>query len=121
MCDLDLPLILLTSSQAEQGGVKVKVIAGSSLGVQSPVRTRSPTMYLDFTLQPQTEFTQDIPNGWNAFVYTLSGFANFGQDEVTGPAHHTLLLKGTTGPLKVVPTLPYPLPISLPSGPHQGC
>ena len=31
-------------------GVSVKIIAGKSLGVESPVRTRTPTYYLDFRL-----------------------------------------------------------------------
>jgi len=44
---------------------------------------------------------QEIPDGWNAFVYTLSGSAVFGGNEVKGPAHHTLLLASVNGPLKV--------------------
>ena len=31
-------------------GVSVRIIAGKSLGVESPVRTRTPTYYLDFKL-----------------------------------------------------------------------
>uniref|UniRef100_A0A1I8F379 Pirin n=1 Tax=Macrostomum lignano TaxID=282301 RepID=A0A1I8F379_9PLAT len=35
-----------------QGGVTVRVIAGESLGAKSPVFTRTPTLYLDVTVQP---------------------------------------------------------------------
>lgn len=86
------------------------------MGISSPVKTRSPTMYLDFKIEPNKvlspfnlrylvnltqEFIQEIPDGWNAFVYTLQGKALFGNNATVGPAHHTLLLASTDGPLKV--------------------
>jgi redox-sensitive bicupin YhaK (pirin superfamily) len=90
--------------KVEKDGVAVKVIAGTSMGVNSQVRTRTPTMYLDFKIQPNKEFIQEIPDNWNAFVYTLSGSALFGSNGMKGPAHHTLLLARTNGPLKVKTT-----------------
>ncbi|GLT74889.1 hypothetical protein SLA2020_466540 [Shorea laevis] len=39
--------------RAEKDGVEVKIIAGESMGVQSPEYTRTPTMYLAFTLKPR--------------------------------------------------------------------
>lgn len=56
-----------------KNGVKVKVIAGESMGVSSPVRTRTPTYYLDFELEPGTSHSQRIPKGWTTFAYTLDG------------------------------------------------
>jgi len=97
LLDKDIP-------RAGNDGVSVKVIAGKSFGVESRVRTRSPALYLDFTVQPGKEFTQDIPDGWNAFAYTLQGHALFGADEVKGPTHHTILFEKTNGPLKVKTT-----------------
>jgi len=94
LLDSDIPKV-------EKDGVAVKVIAGTSMGVNSPVKTRSPTMYLDFRIQPNKEFVQEIPDNWNAFVYTLEGSALFGNNSTKGPAHHTLLLSSTSGPLKV--------------------
>jgi len=94
LVDKDIPKV-------SKDGVSVKIIAGTSMGVNSPVKTRSPTMYLDFQLEPNKEFIQDIPDGWNAFVYTFSGSALFGKNATKGPAHHTLLLGSTNGPLKV--------------------
>jgi len=97
LLDKDIP-------RAEKDGVQVKVIAGQSLGVSSQVRTRSPTCYLDFTIQPGKSFEQPIPDGWNAFVFTLQGEALFGSNELKGPQHHTLLLDKTNGGLKVKTT-----------------
>lgn len=80
--------------EVEADGVFVRVIAGTSLGVTSKVYTRTPTMFLDVSLQPGAEFHQTIPDGWNGFVYTLEGEAIFGS-EASAPtgAHVTLQLK----------------------------
>lgn len=79
--------------EVEKDGVKVRVIAGESLGVKSQVYTRTPTMYLDFTLQPGSVVRQATPAGWNAFSYTLDGETSFGGDAgaTTVEAHHTVL------------------------------
>lgn len=76
--------------KAEKDGVSVAVIAGEALGVSSPVFTRTPSMYLDFTLQPGASVQQHVPEGWNGFAYTLSGTAVF--DAVESGPHHTLQL-----------------------------
>ncbi|KAK4744079.1 hypothetical protein SAY87_010391 [Trapa incisa] len=78
-------------------GVKVRVIAGESLGIKSPVYTRTPTMYLDFTLQPDSHLQQSIPNHWNAFVYVLEGKGVFGAARSPPVAAHHLLLLGPGG------------------------
>ncbi|GAQ79883.1 cupin-domain containing protein [Klebsormidium nitens] len=76
--------------KAEKDGVSVAVIAGESLGISSPVFTRTPSMYLDFTLQPGASISQPVPEGWNGFAYTLNGTAVF--DDVESGPHHTLQL-----------------------------
>ncbi|KAF8388503.1 hypothetical protein HHK36_027176 [Tetracentron sinense] len=79
--------------KAEKDGVEVRVIAGESMGVQSPVYTRTPTMYLDFTLRPGAQLQQSIPESWNSFVYIIEGeglFGSINSSPVT--AHHVLVL-----------------------------
>lgn len=49
------------------------VIAGESMGAQSPVRTQTPVYYLDFEQQPGARVVQEVPQSWNAFLYVLSG------------------------------------------------
>ena len=52
------------------------------MGIHSPVRTLTPTMYLDVRLSPRSGILeQDIPVGWNAFIYTLSGKVEVGPHE----------------------------------------
>ena len=86
----------------------MRVIAGSSMGVRSvvykfyfittlstplfssQVRTRTPTLYLDFRLAPGARHTQEVEEGWTAFLYTLAGVVRGGEAEVG--AHTTALL-----------------------------
>lgn len=79
--------------RAEKDGVEVKVIAGEAMGVQSPVYTRTPTMYLDFTLQPRAHLSQPIPESYNSFVYIVEGEGVFGlRNSSLVSAHHCLVL-----------------------------
>ncbi|XP_072071409.1 pirin-like protein isoform X2 [Arachis hypogaea] len=81
---------------AEQEGVEVRVIAGEAMGVHSPVYTRTPTMFLDFTLRPGAELHQSIPETWNSFVYVIEGEGVFGSptSSPTGPYHVLVLSQG---------------------------
>ncbi|WP_418317856.1 pirin family protein [Piscinibacter sakaiensis] len=56
------------------GGVRVRVIAGSSHGVDGAVqRPTTEPLLLDITLPPGSSFEQPIPNGHNAFLHLRSG------------------------------------------------
>jgi redox-sensitive bicupin YhaK (pirin superfamily) len=56
------------------GGVAVRVLAGSSHGVQGAVtRPVTEPLYLDVTLPPGTVFEQALPVSHNAFVYVFGG------------------------------------------------
>eukprot|EP01135_Chromosphaera_perkinsii_P004812 Nk52_evm43s296 gene=Nk52_evmTU43s296 len=83
--------------KVSKDGVHATVIAGSALGTTSKVYTKTPTMYLDFTIDPDSELNQPIPEGWNGFVYTLEGEASFGEKGTEGKPHHTLVLSNEKG------------------------
>lgn len=77
--------------------IDVSVIAGESFGVKSPVYTRTPTMFLDFTMKPGSQLNQATPENWNCFVYVIDGEGVFGvgssrEDKTPVSAHHTLVL-----------------------------
>lgn len=88
-------------AEAARDGIKVRVIAGEALGTKSPVYTRTPTMYLDFTLKPGTHLQQPIPVSWNAFVYVLEGEGVFGSLKSSPTSAHHLLLLGSGDGLEV--------------------
>ncbi|RCV09881.1 hypothetical protein SETIT_2G065300v2 [Setaria italica] len=85
-------------SRAEKDGVEVRIIAGEAFGVRSPVYTRTPTMYMDFTMRPGSQLHQPIPEGWNAFVYIVDGEGVFSRDK-SAPvsAHHCIVLGAGDG------------------------
>ena len=76
------------------GGVTVKVIAGSSLGVEAKVHTYTPIYYLDVEMKGGEVFTQSVPVNWTAFVYTLQGDASFGDDRKSVPLHSAAVMSG---------------------------
>ncbi|XP_073308635.1 pirin-like protein [Primulina huaijiensis] len=82
-------------SEATKDGVMVRVIAGEALGVQSPIYTVTPTMYLDFTLNPGARIRQPIPYSFNAFVYVLEGDGVFGSSRSSPVSAHNLVLLGS--------------------------
>lgn len=79
-------------ASAEKEGVEVRVIAGGAMGVNSPVYTRTPTMFLDFSMMPGTQLDQSIPESWNSFAYIIEGEGVFGSPN-SSPivAHHVIV------------------------------
>ncbi|XP_045210362.2 uncharacterized protein LOC123561817 isoform X2 [Mercenaria mercenaria] len=58
--------------------VKVKVIAGESMGTKAYIDTRTPIMYLDITLESGASFSQPVPETYDGFVYVWRGSAKIG-------------------------------------------
>jgi redox-sensitive bicupin YhaK (pirin superfamily) len=84
-------------SRAEKDGVEVRIIAGEAFGVRSPVYTRTPTLYMDFTMRPGSQLHQPVPAGWNAFVYVIEGEGSFGREGAAPAAAHHCLVLGADG------------------------
>lgn len=70
--------------KTDEGRVVIKVISGQSHGVDS-VRdlAYTPVWILDVTIRPGGRVSQALPQGWNAFAYTLSGKTVFGSNDST--------------------------------------
>lgn len=74
MCDPSYQDLLADQiPKPEVDGVKVAIIAGQSLGQQATTITKTPTLYLDVTMEPGKTFVQDIAAGWNGFIYVVGG------------------------------------------------
>ncbi|KAB2623009.1 pirin-like protein [Pyrus ussuriensis x Pyrus communis] len=82
-------------TRAEKDGVDVRVVAGEALGVNSPVYTRTPAMFLDFVLKPRAQLHHCIPEAWTSFVYVIEGEGLFGSTHSS--AHHILVLGSGDG------------------------
>ncbi|XP_062616774.1 pirin-like isoform X1 [Saccostrea cucullata] len=92
LLDKDIP-------RTSKDGVKVKVLAGEAFGIKSKVYTHTPTMYLDFKLDPGSKLEQPIPAGWRSFLYILSGKAKFGPagSQEEHEAHHLVTFEDEGG------------------------
>lgn len=71
----------IPKAQTADGWVKVRVIAGESLGSQAVIDTRTPIMYLHFTIAPGAYISQAVPADYNAFAYVFSGEGRLGAGE----------------------------------------
>jgi redox-sensitive bicupin YhaK (pirin superfamily) len=79
-----------------EDGVKVKVIAGSSHGVAGAVqREVTQPIYIDVDLPAGASFSQSLPEGHNAFIFTYRGSVNVGDKEVA--AGRMAILANTPG------------------------
>ena len=77
-------------------GAKVKVIAGSSHGVDGAVqREVTEPIYIDVELPAGAVFNQQLPEGHNAFIYTYRGSVNVGDKAV--PVSRMAILANTAG------------------------
>ncbi len=61
-------------------GVTVRVIAGGSLGARAVIDTRTPILFLHFTLAPGARVVQPVPADWSVFAYVFGGAARLGPE-----------------------------------------
>ncbi|KAH6851162.1 RmlC-like cupin domain-containing protein [Chaetomium sp. MPI-CAGE-AT-0009] len=83
--------------EVDGGKVRVKVISGQSHGVDSVKDLAyTPVWLLDVEVQPGGSIVQPLPEGWNAFVYTLEGEVLIGEagNQRTVGAYHNVVLEG---------------------------
>ncbi|CCC05238.1 hypothetical protein SMACR_08247 [Sordaria macrospora] len=78
----DLKAEEVPTVETDEGRVKIKVISGKSHGVDSVKDLAyTPVWILDVEVQPGGKVVQEVPEGWNAFVYTLEGQTIFSSGE----------------------------------------
>lgn len=57
----------------DDGNIKVKVLAGKVLGVQSQIKTRTPAFYAQFEINKGHTYRHAIPREWNSMVVVFDG------------------------------------------------
>src|SRR5919198_125049 len=77
----DIPSSKIPLAQTKDDAVKAKVIAGEALGAHAIIQTRTPILYVHFTLQPGAKVVQPIPKEYNSFAYIINGEAILGPAE----------------------------------------
>ena len=81
-----------TLPEGERGGVRLRVIAGTAFGMESPVRVYMPTLYVDAIFEAGTALTLPTEHAERA-VYALEGELVV-DGEVLAPGHMHVLAGG---------------------------
>jgi redox-sensitive bicupin YhaK (pirin superfamily) len=76
----EIPADRIPSARSADGKVQVKVIAGEALGARAVIETRTPILYLHFTLEAGARVVQPVPADYNVFAYVVRGAGTFGPD-----------------------------------------
>jgi hypothetical protein len=76
----EIPAARIPEAVSKDGKVKVRLIAGESLGKSAVIETRTPIMYLHFTVQPGGEIVQPVPADHTAIAYVIDGELRAGPD-----------------------------------------
>ena len=70
----------IPEATGDEGRVRVRVLAGEALGVSAVIETRTPILYLHYTLARGGRVTQAVPPGFSAFAYVFGGQGLLGRD-----------------------------------------
>jgi redox-sensitive bicupin YhaK (pirin superfamily) len=76
--------------------VHIKIISGQSHGVDSVQELAyTPVWIFDIEIKPGGKVTQQLPVGWNAFAYTLSGSTAFavGKERTVVGQYHNVVFE----------------------------
>ncbi len=75
-----LPAADIPTARSEDGGVEVKVIAGSAFGVAARIGTRTPIWLQDWRVAAGASAAIEVDPGFNLAAYVFEGAAKFGTD-----------------------------------------
>ncbi|KAL6720656.1 RNA pol II transcription cofactor [Lecanora helva] len=92
----DLRAAEIPTIKVDDNKVTIKIISGESHGTASVQELAyTPVWIFDITIKPGGKVTQPLPNGWNAFAYTLKGSTTFGagSEETTVAQYHNVVFK----------------------------
>ena len=98
----ELPDSGIPVATSADGKVKVKVVAGESLGKSAAIDTRTPIAFLHMTLQPGGSIDQPLPVDYNAFAYLISGSGSFGgASAAKADAHQMVIFSNDGGMVRI--------------------
>ncbi|HEY2524149.1 MAG TPA: pirin family protein [Candidatus Binataceae bacterium] len=90
----EIPAAGIPVAVSADGKASVRVVAGESMGKKAVIDTRTPIIYLHFTLKPGARVVQPVPAEYNAFAYVFGGEGRLGHDERTATEHQMVTFAG---------------------------
>ena len=76
----------------KEEGVNYRVFSGNSGDVVSTTKNYAKVTYVEIIIDSEHTAKQDLPSGYNGFIYILEGSGIFGANEVKGEKGEVLLL-----------------------------
>ncbi len=76
----EVPADRIPVGRDDDGAATVKVIAGEALGARAVIDTRTPIIYLDYTLTPGASTVQAVPEAYSALAYVFAGEGRLGAE-----------------------------------------
>lgn len=90
----EIPAAKIPIATSADGKATVRVIAGEAMGVNAVIDTRTPIIYLHWTLKRGTRVVQRVPAEYNAFAYVFSGEGLFGPEARAAAEHRMVMFAG---------------------------
>jgi redox-sensitive bicupin YhaK (pirin superfamily) len=78
--------------ERKEEGVTYRVFSGNSGDVVSTTKNYAKVTYVEIIIDSEHTAKQDLPSGYNGFIYILEGSGIFGANEVKGEKGEVLLL-----------------------------
>ncbi len=103
-------------AHSQDGNVSVRVIAGEALGSQAVIDTRTPIMYLHFTLEPGASIVQPVGSDYNVFAYVIDGPGLFGDTARRVRERHIIVFGRDGEGVRLAATAEAPLNVLLIGG-----
>jgi redox-sensitive bicupin YhaK (pirin superfamily) len=112
----DVPSAKIPLVRTSDGKVSVRVIAGNYEDTKAVINTLTPILYLHFTLQPDSEIVQPVPDNFNAFAYVISGNGIFGKDKTPVQERNLIVFKNDGEYISIKSNNKNPLDVLLVAG-----
>jgi quercetin 2,3-dioxygenase len=112
----EVPAARIPVARTPDGRATVRVIAGEALGARAVIDTRTPIMYLHFTLEPGARVIQPAPETYNVFAYVFSGEGLVGREDRVVTEGQMALLAAGAGEIALTSKATTPLEILIIGG-----
>ena len=76
----EIPGAQIPKATSADGLVSVSVIAGEAMGQKAVIETRTPIIYLHYSIKPGGVATQQVSSTYNTFAYIVDGAGLFGAE-----------------------------------------
>jgi redox-sensitive bicupin YhaK (pirin superfamily) len=109
----EIPAAKIPTASNGDGSVSARVIAGEAMGQKAVIATRTPIIYLHWTLKPGARIVQPMPSEYNAFAYVFDSEGRFGREETAAVERQMVLFEGDGDAVSIAAPASAPVPLEV--------